>query len=433
MPTIELSKIIEDFKPDIIACSVCSTENRCLHEVASLAKKLSKDCKLVVGGPHPTMYFQDILKDSNIDIAVIGEGEFTFCDLLEYFEKGIDISKIDGIAFMRNGKLIVTKQRGAIEDLDSLPFPAWDLIDIDKYSKVKMISMNAILAGQKYMGIFTSRGCPYQCIYCHNIFGKQYRSRSPKNVFFEIMELYNRYGVDEFHIFDDVFNLDADRAKKICDLILSSKLDIKIAFPNGLRGDIMDEELISKLKASGTYAITYALETASIRLQKMLRKNIDIQKLKRTIEFSDKQGLLTKCYFMIGFPTETAEEIKQTINFACNSALSFSSFFIVTPQRRTELYSLIKQYYPSFEMNFDGYHYYAENTEYEKIIKLPLKEIQKGAYRKFYLSPKRLIKIFYRIPRKIYLLRLMPIFFLNIYEWRRKININFLNKIFNLK
>lgn len=411
MSDTEIRKIIIDFHPDIIALSVCTIEDKCMHVIADMAKQLNAQCKVIVGGPHSTMYYKDILRDENVDVAVLGEGEETFCELLKSYKEKIDMREVQGIVYKKGTKLIVTDSRRPIPDLDRLPFPAWDLIDVERYSSPKIFSMNSILAGKRYMGIFSSRGCPYHCLYCHNIFGKSYRMRRAENVVREISEVHYRYNVDEIHIFDDIFNFDIKRAKRICDLIVAEGMKINIAFPNALRGDLMDEELILKLKQAGAYMITYALETASPRLQKMLKKNINIAKLKEIIKFTDKQGLLTKCYFMLGLPTETLQEMKKTVDFACSSPLTFASFFILTPQKETEMYKLIKKYYPSFEVNFSENNYYTENGIYERLVGLPLGKLQNQAYRKFFLNPIRQIKLLIRVPRKVYLLRLIYIFF----------------------
>lgn len=400
----DMKKIILDFEPDIIACSVFTVEDKCMHKVAGLAKDIDTKIKVIVGGPHPTIYYQEILKDNNIDIAVIGEGEETFYELLNSLENGENIASVCGIAFRQSEKIIFAGFRKYIENLDALPFPAWDLIDINSYSKADAPHINMLLSGKKYMPIFTSRGCPYQCIYCHNIFGKNYRKRSPENVLSEIKELCNQYNVDELHIFDDNFNLDMERAKKICDFLIASKIKVKIAFPNGLRGDRMDEELITKLKEAGAYHITYSLETASARLQKYIKKDLDIIRLRNAVRISDKHGILTKCYCMIGFPTETLEEANQTIDFVCNLPLTLVSFFIPNPHEHTQLYGIVKELSPGFKIDFNAdYFFVSANKEYERIIGLPLQKLQRKAYFKFYLNPYRIIKILLRVPDKAYL------------------------------
>lgn len=405
-----IKSIISEFSPDIAGCSVCSEEDECMHKVAAAVKEVNKDCKVIVGGPHPTMYFQEILQDRNIDIAIVGEGERTLIELLKGLDANVGLKDISGIAFYDNRGVVFSGQREFIENLDGLDFPAWDLIDIKAYSGWNVVSMNGILAGRKYMGIFTSRGCPYRCSYCHNIFGKRFRKRNAENVFAEIKELYDRYNVDEVHIYDDIFNLDIERVKKICDFIISSGMKIKFAFPNALRADLLDEQLIVKLKEAGTYAITFALETSSQRIQKLINKNINIERLRRIIDYSSRQGILTKCYFMIGFPGETFEEVRKTIDFACSSPLDLASFFIVRPQKGTKLFQEVKEMYPDYEPNFANYHYYAADDNYEEITGLPLAIIQRRAYRRFFLNLPRILSLLRLVPRKVYLLKCFMFF-----------------------
>ena len=400
----EMEGIIRDFRPDIIGCSVISCENDCMNELANLTKRIDENIKFIVGGPHPTMYYSDVLGNGNIDIVVIGEAEVTICELLESLEGNKNIDCVPGIAYRKEGQIAITKSRGPISDLDTVAFPAWDLIPLTRYSDFNQTPMGSLLAGTRYSPLFTSRGCPYQCIYCHDIFGKEFRKRSAQNVFKEIEELYHKYHVDEFHIFDDIFNFDRDRVKEICDLIIASGIKIWISFPNGLRGDILDDELLSKMKSAGTYSITLALETASPRLQKSIKKNINIEKLVCVINAADKLGILTKCFFMLGFPDETIAEVKKTIRFACKSRLCLANFHIVTPQKTTELYDMVKSKNPQFALDLDRTNYYISDKAYkEKIVKLPLERLLATAYLKFFLNPRRLIKIWSRTKRKIYL------------------------------
>ncbi|HNX82694.1 MAG TPA: radical SAM protein, partial [Candidatus Omnitrophota bacterium] len=339
------------------------------------------------------------------DCAIIGEGERTFSDLVRALGNDDDFNTIRGIAVLKDTTVVRTPVQPFIDDLDEIPFPAWDLIDIDRYSHCGVLLMNTMLAGRRYMGVFTSRGCPYQCVFCHNIFGKSWRKRSAENVFAEIKVLHDTYGVDEIHFFDDIFNLDRERVKKICDLIIQDGMHVRLAFPNALRADILDRETVLKLKEAGAYAITFALETSSVRLQKMLHKNIDLDVLSEMIVYSSKIGLLTKCYTMLGFPTETEEEMTGTIDFVCNLPLEAASFFVVTPQKGTPMYAMIQCMFPDFSVNFNQYNYYMPNNRYEKLLGLPISQFQRKAYRKFFFNIPRLLRLWRKTPRKEYLFR----------------------------
>ena len=179
--------------------------------------------------------------------------------------------------------------------MDSLPFPAWDLIKVEKYFDLPRFGTTYV--HKQYMQVMTSRGCPFQCTYCHRVFGVGFRPRSPENVVEELKVLHKKFGIREIFFVDDCFNCKPSRAKKICELLLEKGLKFSITFPNGLRGDIMDDELLDKLKAAGTYRITYAMETASDRLQKFLKKNLNLEKVKKVIEDTDRRDILVNGLF----------------------------------------------------------------------------------------------------------------------------------------
>jgi len=335
----ETCKNIEKGSPPMVGLSVLSVEASIMHLMAKKIKKISPEITVMVGGPHASSDPKSILSDENIDFLVLGEGEETMKELLKALDHGNPLSEVRGIAYRKNGEIVFTPPRPFIEDLDALPFPAWELIKVERYFDLP--TFNIFYASKRYMSIFTSRGCPYHCTYCHNIFGKRFRVRSPENVFQEIEYLYKRYQIREFQIVDDSFNVNKERAKKICDLIIRSGLKIFLTFPNGLRGDIMDQELLLKLKQAGTYKITYAIETASPRLQKLLRKNINLPKLQDTITLTNKLDMLTHGFFMVGFPTETKDELQLTIDYAQKSKLNTLGLHVLTPFPGTEIYNQI--------------------------------------------------------------------------------------------
>jgi hypothetical protein len=186
----------------------------------------------------------------------------------------------------------------------------------------------------------TTRGCPYRCLYCHSILGKAFRTRTPASVLAELRHLHDQYGITDFQIIDDNFNLDLPRAKTICDLIVASGMKLTLSFPNAIRGDRVDEELIDKMAAAGTKFISYAVETGSPRLQKLIRKNLNLDQTFRAIEYTTATGIVTRGFFMLGFPTETVAEVERTIDFANASALCGATFFTVVYFPGTELYRL---------------------------------------------------------------------------------------------
>ena len=177
-----------------------------------------------------------------------------------------------------------------VEDLDSLPMPAYDLIDLPRYWHVQSI---APIPRRRYVSMVTSRGCPYGCMWCHNIFGRGFRAHSPERVVEEISEYTKRYTINDIEFLDDCFNLKRKRVIDVADLLRKKDIRIKIAFPNGVRADLFDEETMDALAESGMYFCSFALESASPRIQKLTRKNMNLEKfcmrwnLPQPNEFSD--------------------------------------------------------------------------------------------------------------------------------------------------
>ena len=387
--------------PDIIGISSITMEAPFMHKLAAEIKKGLPDVTIVAGGPHPSMYPDDTLTDPNIDYAVIGEGEETFPELLDAIRDGEsgDIEKVRGIVRRAGSEIIHNEPRPYIEELDSLPFPAWDIIDREGYARLPSM---ANVGKRPYMGLFTSRACPYNCAYCHRIFGKGFRAHSPGYVLDMMEALARDYGINEYEIYDDIFNWDAQRVTEICDGIGARGLDVRMIFPNGLRGDLLTDGLVQKMVDAGTIYVCLAIETASSRLQRMIGKNLNLDKLSAAMNSFARRHIYMVGFFMLGFPTETLEEQKLTVDFALRSPLHGAYFFIVTPFKGSKLYQLggsdaIKRAGASFaDHDYFRGNYNMSNVPDEIFFKL-----QRSAFRRFYLHPRRMYRILRDHPRRI--------------------------------
>jgi radical SAM superfamily enzyme YgiQ (UPF0313 family) len=403
-PYVEVQRRIEKFKPDIIGISALTVEYDSLQTLAEMAKKINKKILVVAGGPHATAYTSELMSNQNIDIAVMNEGEETFIELCSKYDAGLNYRQIKGIAYRQNGNVEINPQREFISDLDSLPFPAWDLIDLNAYAKQPSM---ASLGRRPYMTLMTSRACPFKCIYCHNIFGKTFRYRSPDNIFQEMILLRERYNIREFEILDDVFNLDRKRAMNFYSLVSNYFPDALLSFPNGLRTDMLDEEQIKMMKKSGVIYVAVAIESANERLQKMMRKYLNLKKASEIIELYSDYRIFTNGFFMIGFPTETREEVLNTINYAVNSQLHTAQFFIVTPFKGTELFELYREHIKNFRIDFAKHEFYFGEYNLSNLQDSELFKLQKIANWKFYARPSRLRRIWRDYPRKKELFKYM--------------------------
>lgn len=416
----EAAAALRRYAPDYVGISAMSCEADLMRECAALAKENNARVKVLAGGPHASIAGERLLDDPNIDFVVSGEGEQTIVELLEAVEGAAGLDEVHGISFRDGGGCKTTQSRAPIEDLDSLPFPAWDLIDFKGYGAYP--NWNGILKEDYYAAMSTSRGCPYGCNFCHNIFGKRVRLRSPENVFEEMKWLHKQHGIKEIHFVDDVFNINVERASRICELIIGGGIPFALAFPNGLRADIMTKELILLLKKAGTYKIHYGFETVSPRLQKQIGKNLDIPKALEMIEATSRAGITTGAYFIIGFPGETREEIMQTIDAASASALDTAYFFKATAYPGSGFHdSIAGGPGASFPGDFSDYHFYSAKRSHGDFSEAELNAFILLAQRKFFMKFRRLWRGFRKSPRKrAYLNNLLAVFAIVIQSYMLK-------------
>jgi len=396
-----LVQMLQNRKYDLIGISMLSFEQPFLDQYLPIIRNDAKESRIIIGGPYATAQYTHALQYQEISCVVIGEGEIVAGNLIERWMQNKDIFDIKGIAYRNGTKIICNQRENYIKDLDQLPYPDYNLIDFKPYWK-KHYNMNVILADPKYAFVMSSRACPYNCIYCHNMFGKVVRKKSPKRFVNELKILYYQYDVREFHIIDDIFNLDRNRMHQILHLIIDSGMKLKLSMPNALRGDLLEKEDIDLLKKAGAYMLHVAIETASKRLQRLTRKHLNIPKVIENIEYASSIGLITDGYFMLGFPTETIDELKQTINLAVHSALDMVSFHVVVPFPETEMYRIVLEMQPSYQPDISG-RYLGISTFYQLETGINVSHHQKIAYMKFY-HPLRFLRLFAKAPWKTNLL-----------------------------
>jgi len=393
----QIERIILEERPDLLGITSFSMENKEAHEIAKRGKSHFPQMPVVVGGPYATSDYTQALSDTNIDIAVIGEAERSFHQLVTALDggglsNGSAWTDVRELAYRKNGSIVKTEMREFVENLDELPYPAWDLVKLEEYFQRrgtrKRTSFNQHQMKQRVLSIFTTRGCPYRCTYCHNLFGKKLRKRSVENVIGELRLMKDKYGAEEVEIIDDIFNLDLDRAKQIFHRVIEEKLDFKFSFPNGLRTDRLDDEILDLFKQGGVYRLVFAIESGTPRVQKLIKKNLDLEKAQSNIALASKRGFSMGGFFMMGFLDETEEEIWNTINFALQSKLQTAAFFIVTPFPNTEIWEEAQKL--GLNLSADYEHYQKVSANISKVSSERLGQLRKLAFRRFYLNPWRI-------------------------------------------
>lgn len=301
------------------------------------AKRLKEkfpDILVVFGGPHPSADPEECLKTGVVDFVIVGEGEIALTQLLNHLEQGLPTDQIQGLWTMDEG-LVLASNPAPTPEIDSLPFPAYDMLDLSAYYKLNLPWH--FPRRPEMVPFISSRGCPYRCSYCHNLHGKSYRGQSAEWVIDQLEYLDKVLGVREIMMVDDIFNFDLERAKTICRGIIDRKINLTIQFPNGVRGDRFDEELVELMAKAGTHFMAVAIETVSVKYQKLIRKNLKIDKAYQTVLWAKKYGIEVCGFFMIGFPGESKEEIQETLDFAVGSPFDNVFINIVTPYKGTEL------------------------------------------------------------------------------------------------
>jgi len=406
-----ISKAVE-FAPDVVGIS-CTTPNcDTLGALSSGIRRALPNCLLVIGGPHASVYGADLMDTTCADCVVMGEGELACEHVLRICQEGSrDFSAVPGLVWRTADGECLSNPGPApvIQDLDTLPFPAYDLIDLRTYWR--LWSMSMVPPPRRYIAMFTSRGCPYRCIYCHDIFGKRFRAQSPERIVDE-MEYYVRtYGVKEVEFFDDIFNLHGRRVIGFSEQVRRRNLRVSIYFPNAIRTDILTEDVADALAEAGTRMSALALESGSPRIQELIRKRLNILKYLEGVAMLAKRRVFTYAFVMFGFPTETAADMQMTVDAVRGSKLHSAYAWIVTPYPKTELFDLAMRLRPDKMAGID----YA-GTDYMEYPCVNLSEVSdevltaymRKAYSALFLNPFRAFRIVRDFPRPWSLVRYAP-------------------------
>jgi anaerobic magnesium-protoporphyrin IX monomethyl ester cyclase len=395
-PEYAIQDALKAYPADVIGLSALTSEAKAMHRYARIAREHAPDALILAGGPHPSAYADETLENEAIDAVVMGEGEDTLRDILERVSQGRSFHDAPGTAVRRAGALWRNTPRPFIEDLDSLPMPAWDLTDPDAYARRRGQSLAGL---RRYMPLMTSRGCPYRCTYCHDIQGKRFRAHSPEYVLRMIDQLEREHGVVNFDIIDDIFNFDSARMMDICDRVLQRPTRIGFTFPNGVRADRMKPEEAAKLSRAGCEYVAIAIESATGRVQKQIRKHLRFDKVLPVIETFTRHRVLTCGFFMIGFPSETEEDMLATIEFAARSRLHAAFFFVVTPFQGTELHEQTAAH------SGDGVRdltqlFVRQKVNLSAVPDARFRELRRRAYTRFYFDASRAVRTWQAFPRR---------------------------------
>jgi len=389
----ELIRKLKEINPDVIGITTNILLVRRSLEASRLIQRQIPNVKLVFGGPWASAVYEMLLRKRYCDFVIVGEGEYSFAELLSALEKGELPKTKPGIAYL-DSNTIQLEPPQPIENLDSLPFPAWHLFPSPKkylHYRRKLI----------FYPIMTSRGCPYQCNHCTKIVhGTRVRFRSIENVIDEIRYLKERFSIEELTIIDDNFTVNKKRAEKIIDEIIKLNYNLLIQFSNGLRADTLTLKLVKKLKRAGTYKIAIGVESGNQDVVNKIGKKLDLNAVRRAAQIIKREKIILVAFFIIGHPFDTVKTMKDTINFALEIDPDTPLFFKAIAFPGTELYNQVQRdgkFLIALKDIDHGYNLSSANYEIYNLRAADVEKMFKMAYRRFYLRPRKMTSLLTKI------------------------------------
>lgn len=327
-------EFIKNEKYDVLGISALINKYDYVKNLVDFSKKQHPHSKVILGGNITGPIWELLLSKTKIDVAVFGEGEETVIETIKAFEDDASLEGVRGIGFQRNGKPFRTELRPPISDLDTIPFPAYELFPMEKYLTTPgKLSRQGL--GKRDLSMITSRGCPYSCTFCYRPEWEKVRHRSVENVLTEIRYLMDNYRMDALTFNDELTLWSKKYSYKLCDALETTG----IYWGCVGRVNIVDENLLKRMYETGCRWITYGIESGSETILKEMKKNQKADKAKKAVIQTKKAGLGTNPTFIIGYPSETRETAMESVDFMKETGLHPDSIFFATPYPGTELYN----------------------------------------------------------------------------------------------
>ncbi len=381
----KLQRIIEKEQPRIIGVTSTTSQIFDAKKAIRIAKEVCPECFTVIGGAHVTFLPLETLNDpiygQYLDAVCIGEGEQTLLELTKTIEKNGDLSKVRGIAYRDNSSVKINEPRPLLDDLDSLPWPTRHLLPMEKYK---------ILGKESDIGhIYTSRGCPFNCIFCssNKVLGTRFRARSPQSVVDEFEHLVNEYDPMSIEFADDLFTLNRKRVTKICRELKKRHLN-DVPWACSSRINVTTKSMLAEMKKAGCFLIYYGIESGSQRVLNLMKKQLRIKKIVEVVKWTQETGINVLGSFLFGIPGETTAEMEQTIRFARKLGLLYTQFSIATPYPGTELFNIARANNYLITTDWSKFTSGKPILETEDFTAEDLKYYLRKAYISFYLSPR---------------------------------------------
>ncbi len=377
---------LEREKPDIVGITSTTLTYKPALRIAKIAKAVCPDLLVVLGGCHVTFWdFEALRECPYADVVVRKEGELTLLDIARKVQAGESLQGVLGITYRKNGEIIRSQDRPYIENLDKLPFPAHDLLPIEHLRK----------KGGLIFPVMTSRGCAFWCDFCTAVrmFGRKYRTRSPRNIADELERLESECSAEEVAFCDDLFTFDQERVRKLCLEIIRRRLDLK--WTCGTRVDMVSRDLLVLMKRAGCMGVWFGVESGSQGILDKMHKNISVAQTVRAFKWAREIGLRTLAQVIIGFPGETKQSAWETVRLVEMISPDEAGFYnVATPFPGTPLYDMVIKNGWLKVKDFEKYDTTKPIFETPWLSMKDIEKIRELAFLRFYLRPKILLKSF---------------------------------------
>ena len=387
-----LGKIIGSEKPDMVGITATTPVFYSALKMAEIVRKNSS-AYTVIGGIHATLMPVECAESSFIDFVVVGEGEKTIIELVNSILNKSDFANIKGLTYKKGKEIIQNEAREPIQDLDAIPFPARHLFKNQKYTYPDALRYPA-------SPIITSRGCPGNCTFCTAKFlhGKRFRCRSAENVLDEIESLIKDYGVREIHIWDDNFITNRNRVFAFRDGIIKRNINVLFSFPNGIRADFINRDILKALRDFGTYSVAIGVESGNQNILDMIQKGIKLEQIENAFKLAKEMKLETWGFFLLGLPGEDKNTMKDTIDFAIKLDPDIAKFHVLKPFPKSVVYEQLKEQGLIVDENYIHYGIHTKPVHrLPDVSQEELLEWQQKAYRRFYMRPSKILKEIMRL------------------------------------
>lgn len=334
----EIRDMVNQTKSEIIGITSLTSQLMEVYELSKHLKESRNELSIIVGGPHPSALPIDVLRECKyIDAVVIGEGEYTFLEIVERIEHGFDYYDVKGIASCTNGEIRITEQRELIEDIDELPLPAYELVE-------SFLDYPGTYPTKQHpsMYIMGSRGCPFKCSFCSDAVWKgTIRKRDPKKIVDEAEVLIKKYGIKEIFFQDDTFNIDLDWFSAICNEIIKRNLHTMCTFKCPMRANqkLISDEIISLAKKANFWVVFFGVESGSQKVLNDVNKNLNVDEIVRAFSIVHKWGIKTIASFIVGNYPENEKSVFESISFGKNLHSEYINAALLIPYPGTPIYS----------------------------------------------------------------------------------------------